>query len=174
MNAIETIEKYLNIKFFPYQKQLLEWIWNDGGKIYLTNPYLTNRFASLYDIFGVYLREEMKKVMTGFEELKSAYEVMKNEYGYLCKSISLPDEDNEYTKFVFEYQGFPIKHSFSYLLYESPYGENDDVEFFDSENDVSFTVSQLFAITDFVKIIQDNRDDKDVMSKFVNYLRNEE
>ena len=112
--------------------------------------------------------------MTELQELKNAYEMIKNEYGYLCKSISLPDEDNEYTKFVFEYQGFPIKHSFSYLLYESPYGENDDVEFFDSENDVSFTVSQLFAITDFVKIIQDNRDDKDVMSKFVNYLRNEE
>lgn len=111
--------------------------------------------------------------MTRFEELKSAYEVIKNEYGYFCKSISLPDEDNEYTKFVFEYQGFPIKHSFSYLLYESPYGENDDVEFYDSENDVVFTVSQLFAITDFVKIIQDNRDDKDVMNWFIEYLEND-
>ena len=108
--------------------------------------------------------------MAGFEELKNAYDVIKNEYGYLCKSISLPCEDNEYTKFVFEYQGFPIKHSFSYLLYESPYGENDDVEFFDSENDVSFTVSQLFAITGFVKIIQDNRDNKDVMNAFVEYI----
>lgn len=111
--------------------------------------------------------------MTGFEELKNAYEVIKNEYGYICKSISLPDEDNEYTKFVFEYQGFPIKHSFSYLLYESLYGENDDVEFFDSENEVIFTVTQLFAITDFVKIIQDNRDNKDVMDEFINYLKNE-
>ena len=111
--------------------------------------------------------------MTGFQELKNAYEAIKNEYGYLCKSISLPHEDNEYTKFVFEYQGFPIKHSFSYLLYESPYGENDDVKFFDSENEVSFTVSQLFAITDFVKIIQDNRDNKDVINEFIYYLRNE-
>ena len=109
--------------------------------------------------------------MTGFEELKNAYEVIKNEYGYLCESISLPDEDNEYTKFVFEYQGFPIKHSFSYLLYESQYGENDDVEFFDSENDVIFTVAQLFAITDFVKTIQDNRDNKYAMYKFIEYLR---
>lgn len=111
--------------------------------------------------------------MTVFEELKSAYEVIKNEYGYICKNISLPYEDNEYTKFVFEYQGFPIKHSFSYLLYESPYGENDDVEFFDSENEVSFTVSQLFAITGFVKIIQDNRDNKDAMNEFIKYLEEE-
>ena len=115
----------------------------------------------------------MKKVMIGFEKLKDAYEMIKNEYGYICKRISLPYEDNEYTKFVFEYQGFPIKHSFSYLLYESPYGENDDVEFYDSENDVSFTIAQLFAITDFVKTIQDNRDNKDVMNAFVDYLRNE-
>lgn len=111
--------------------------------------------------------------MTGLEKLKTTYEMMKNEYGYICKSISLPYEDNEYTKFVFEYQGFPIKNSFSYLLYESPYGENDDVEFFDSENEVIYTVSQLFAITDFVKIIQDNRDNKDVMDEFINYLRND-
>lgn len=111
--------------------------------------------------------------MTGLQELKNAYEVIKNEYGYLCKNISLPYEDNEFTKFVFEYQGFPIKHSFSYLLYESPYGENDDVEFFDSENEVIYTVAQLFAITDFVKIIQDNRDNKDVMNEFIDYLRNE-
>ena len=110
--------------------------------------------------------------MTGFEELKNAYEFIKNEYGYLCKSISLPCEDNEYTKFVFEYQGFPIKHSFSYLLYESPYGENDDVEFFDSENEVVFTVAQLFAITSFVKTIQDNRDNKDVINEFIAYLKN--
>ena len=61
MNIIEKIEKYLNIKLFPYQKQLLEWIWNDGGKIYLTNPHLINRYASLYDIYGAYLREEIKK-----------------------------------------------------------------------------------------------------------------
>ena len=111
--------------------------------------------------------------MTGFEELKNAYEVIKNEYGYLCKSISLPYEDNEYTKFVFEYQGFPIKHSFSYLLYESPYGENDDVEFFDSENEVIYTVSQLFAITDFIKIIQNNRDNEDAMNEFIKYLEEE-
>ena len=111
--------------------------------------------------------------MTGFEELKDAYEVIKNEYGYLCKSIYLPDEDNEYTKFVFEYQGFPIKHSFSYLLYESPYGENDDVEFFDSENEVIYTVSQLFAITDFIKIIQNNRDNEDAMNEFIKYLEEE-
>lgn len=108
--------------------------------------------------------------MTGFEELKNAYEVIKNEYGYLCKSISLPYEDNEYTKFVFEYQGFPVKHSFSYLLYESPYGENDDVEFFDSENEVIYTVSQLFAITDLVKAIQNNRDNKD---EIIEYFKNE-
>lgn len=111
--------------------------------------------------------------MTELQELKDAYEMIKNEYGYICKSISLPYEDNEYTKFVFEYQGFPIKHSFSYLLYESPYGENDDVEFFDSENEVIFTVAQLFAITNFVKTIQDNRDNKDVMDGFIEYLRSE-
>ena len=111
--------------------------------------------------------------MKGLQEIKNAYEVIKNEYGYICKSISLPYDDNEYTKFVFEYQGFPIKHSFSYLLYESQYGENDDVEFFDSENEVIFTVAQLFAITSFVKIIQDNRDNKEVMDGFVEYLRNE-
>jgi len=110
--------------------------------------------------------------MTGFEELKNAYEFIKNEYGYLCKSISLPYEDNEYTKFVFEYQGFPIKHSFSYLLYESPYGENDDVEFFDSENEVVFTVAQLFAITSFVKVIQNNRDNKTAINEFIAYLKN--
>lgn len=111
--------------------------------------------------------------MTGFEELKSAYEVIKNEYGYICESISLPDEDNEYTKFVFKYQGVPIKHSFSYLLYESPYGENNNVEFFDSENEVIYTVAQLFVIADFVKILQDNRDNKDVMNKFIKYLEEE-
>ena len=61
MNIIEKIEKYLNIKLFPYQKQLLEWIWNDGGKIYLTNSHLINRYTSLYDIYGAYLREEIKK-----------------------------------------------------------------------------------------------------------------
>ena len=109
--------------------------------------------------------------MAGFQELKNAYEVIKNEYGYLCKSISMPDEDNEYTKFVFEYQGFPVKHSFSYLLYESPYGENDNVEFFDSENEVIFTVSQLLAITGFVKTIQDHRDDKNTINEFIKYLR---
>ena len=109
--------------------------------------------------------------MTELQKLKGAYEMIKNEYGYLCKSISLPDEDNEYIKFVFEYQGFPIKHSFSYLLYESPYGENDDVEFFDSENEVVYTVSQLFAITGFIKTIQDNRDNKNVMDEFIEYLR---
>jgi len=111
--------------------------------------------------------------MTGLEKLKNAYEAIKNEYGYICKSISLPYEDNEYTKFVFEYQGFPIKHSFSYLLYESPYGENDDVEFFDSENEVIYTVSQLFAITDFIKIIQNNRDNEDAMNEFIKYLEEE-
>ena len=109
--------------------------------------------------------------MIGLQELKDAYEVIKNEYGYLCKNISFPHDDNEYTKFVFEYQGFPIKHSFSYLLYESPYGENDDVEFYNSENDVSFTIAQLFAITGFVKIIQDNRDNKDVINEFIEYLK---
>ena len=110
--------------------------------------------------------------MQEFEELKNAYEVIKNEYGYLCKSISLPYEDNEYTRFVFEYQGFPIKHSFSYLLYESSYGENDDVEFFDSENEVVFTVAQLFAITGFVKVIQNNRDNKTAINEFIAYLKN--
>ena len=109
--------------------------------------------------------------MTGLQELKDVYKLIKNEYGYICKSISLPYEDNEYTKFVFEYQGFPIKHSFSYLLYESPFGENDDVKFYDSENEVIFTVSQLFAITGFVKTIQDNRDNKNVMDEFIEYLR---
>lgn len=111
--------------------------------------------------------------MTGLEELEDVYEVIKNGYGYLCKSISLPDEDNEYTKFVFEYQGFPVKHSFSYLLYESPYGENDDVEFFDSENEVIFTVAQLFAIAYLVRAIQKNRDDKNTINGFIEYLRNE-
>ena len=111
--------------------------------------------------------------MTGLQDLKDAYEAIKNEYGYLCKSISFPCEDNEYTKFVFEYQGFPIKHSFSYLLYESLYGENDDVEFYDSENEVIYTVAQLFAITDFVRAIQKNRDDKNTINGFIEYLRNE-
>ena len=111
--------------------------------------------------------------MSEFEKLKDAYEVIKNEYGYICKNISFPHEDNEYTKFVFEYQGFPIKHSFSYLLYESPYGENDDVEFFDSENEVIFTVAQLFAIADFVKAIQKNRNNKDVINEFISYLMKE-
>ena len=111
--------------------------------------------------------------MTGLQELKDVYELIKNEYGYICKSISMPYEDNECTKFVFEYQGFPIKHSFSYLLYESPYGENDDVEFYDSENEVIFTVSQLFTITSFIKTIQDNRDNKDVMDGFIDYLKND-
>lgn len=47
------------------------------------------------------------------------------------------------------------------------------MEFFDSENEVIYTVSQLFAITDFIKTIQNNRDNKDVMNEFINYLRNE-
>jgi len=65
--------------------------------------------------------------MTGFEELKTAYEMIKNEYGYICESIS--------------------------------------------ENEVIYTVSQLFAITGFVKIIQDNRDNKDVIDEFIKHLR---
>ena len=112
--------------------------------------------------------------MTGLQELKDAYEVTKNTYGYMCVNVFPPDEDNEYYEFVFEYQGFPEKILFSYMLYDCPYPENDKIAFWKNyvEDDVViFSATCYFAVTDLMKAFQNNRDNKEVMDEFIEYLR---
>ena len=108
--------------------------------------------------------------MDGLKELKNAYDEIKNTYGFYCKNVLLPDEDNECYRFIFEYQGFPVKVSFTYMLFESPYSEVDKVSFYSSEMDVEFHLACYYAIHNMIKAIHDNRDDMDTMKKFIDYL----
>ena len=110
--------------------------------------------------------------MTGLEELKTAYGILKDEYSYICTRIMPPNVECKGYGFVFMYQGFPKKIAVVYTLYDTPYPENDEIEFYSSDDQVTFSASAYFVITDLIKAFQNNRDNKDVMNEFINYLIN--
>lgn len=112
--------------------------------------------------------------MTGFEELKNAYEVIKDTYGYICTGVVPPDEDNnEGYSFIFDYQGFPVKIRFTYNFFDTPYPEVDKILFWTDDVCLEFSASCYFAITDLMMAFQKNRSDKEAMNEFIEYLNNE-
>lgn len=112
--------------------------------------------------------------MSGLDELKAAYEEIRNIYGYVCKDVILPDKDMECWQFNFRYAGFPVRLWFVYQLYDAPFPENDRVVFWcddDYEDGVDFSASAFLAITDLVKAFQANRSDRGTMDAFIEYLK---
>ncbi len=59
MNTVEFAEKYLNLKFYPYEKQLLKWL-DRGGKIFFTKPYSNVQLTSIYEISRLLLEERKR------------------------------------------------------------------------------------------------------------------
>ena len=112
--------------------------------------------------------------MNGFDEFKEAYRVIKEEYSFPCVNVIPPEDDDEGYEFVFRYLGIPIHTEFSYLWFDTPYPELDRVIFNgDGEDEIEFTTSRYFAITNLIKAFQDCRYDKKTMVKIIDYLNDE-
>lgn len=115
--------------------------------------------------------------MTGLEELKTVYKMIKDYYGYKCTDVIIrKDEDDEFCELVFEYQGFPVKTIFSYgFCVNVIYPENDEVTIIsnDEKNRTVLSTTVYFAICDFIKTINKNRSDKKAMNAFIDYLWDE-
>lgn len=108
--------------------------------------------------------------MTGIEELKTAYKTMADECGFLISDV-IYDKcvDAESWVLVFKYFEVGIGMSFIYAFIVDDDPLFDDLGF-TGDPCSYFSVYCYRIIADFIKVMQLNRLDKDVMNEFIEYL----
>lgn len=107
--------------------------------------------------------------MTGLEELKAAYGYMSKEFSYLITDVIF-DDINERCGLVFKWFGVGLRMCFGYefILDTDPY---DDDIIFNGDPYTHFSVACYRAITDFIETLQKYKSDKNTMTAFIDYLK---
>ena len=109
--------------------------------------------------------------MTGFEELKHAYERFSKECSFYCTDIILNDEDGyEWRQLVFTFFGVGIRMSFSYefIVGNDPFA--DDIVF-TGDPCLHFSIYCYDILMIFIVKLQEHRSNQDVMDEFIDYLK---
>jgi len=109
--------------------------------------------------------------MTGFKELKAAYEYINKEFGFYIFDVVNNDTTEDIGwKLIFKRFAVGIDMGFAYefLAGNDPYA--DDI-FFNGNPNLHFSIACYRAITDFIETMQKHRSDKDTMIAFIDYLK---
>ncbi len=110
--------------------------------------------------------------MSGFEELKIAYERMRDECSFRYTGLEFDKYSGDTwvnQRLNFSFFGVGIKMSFSYDFITSNDPNADDI-FFKGDPNLHFSIYCYRILVNFIETLQKYRTEKDTMEAFLNYL----